>query len=260
MIESNISLLLLFRNNSMSSSISSIPAPQADKHKLRFIFLEKSSTIDTYESFGKEGFGDQLSQGYVNNSTEHAKRPYEQEKRFLSAVDLTKGPILVSVQSIIRTMAVDWDSPKRERKEMMYYNTEWEAKDWLGNTIRCSHEAEGKFTEQTKQIQTRLNPQTGEHTQEYHMGVPRDAYKIPWDKKKANELLTSEKIFGEDSLNITNLSEVQYTVKFPSGNPGRTGFGMQDFLDLKYEKLQELSKTVKSPYLADLERIVNPYK
>lgn len=26
------------------------------------------------------------------------------------------------------------------------------------------------------------------------------------------------------------------------------------------EKLQELSKTVKSPYLADLERRVNPYK
>jgi hypothetical protein len=49
-------------------------------------------------------------------------------------------------------------------------------------------------------------------------------------------------------------------VKFPGGNPGKTGFGMQDFLDFKYEKLQELSRTVKSPYLADLERRVNPYK
>lgn len=53
--------------------------------------------------------------------------------------------------------------------------------------------------------------------------------------------------------------EVQYTVKF-SGNPARTAFGMSDFLDSKYEKLQELSRTVKSPYLADLERRVNPYK
>ena len=241
-------------------SVSSIPAPQTPRAKPRFIFSEKSSVIDTYNSYGKEGFADQLSQGYVNNSTEHAKRPYEQEKRFLSAVDLTKGPILVSVQSIIRTMAVDWESPKREAKEMMYYNAELEAKDFLGNTIRCSHEAEGKHTQQTKQIQTRLNPQTGEHLQEYHMGVPREAYTIPWDKKKANELLTSEKIFGEDSLNITNLAEVQYTVKFPQGNPSRTSFGMSDFLDFKYEKLQELSKTVKSPYLADLERRVNPYK
>jgi hypothetical protein len=49
-------------------------------------------------------------------------------------------------------------------------------------------------------------------------------------------------------------------VKFPYGNPARTTFGMQDFLDFKYEKLQELAKTTKSPYLADLERRVNPYK
>ena len=241
-------------------SISSIPVQGEEKPKPRFIFLEKSSVIDTYESFGKEGFAHLLTAGYVNDSTEHAKRPYESEKRFLSAVDLSKGPILVNVQSIIRTMAVDHNSPKRERKEYMYYTTEWEAKNWLGNTIRHTHEAEGKYTQQTKEINTRLNPQTGEHIQDYHMGSPREAYTIPWDKKKANELLTSEKIFGEDSLNITNLAEVQYTVKFPSGNPGRTAFEMSDFLDFKYEKLQELAKTVKSPYLANLERRVNPYK
>ena len=109
-------------------------------------------------------------------------------------------------------------------------------------------------------MKIKLNPQTGEHIQEYYRGGQRQAYTIPWDKKKANELLTSESIFGEDSLNITNLSEVQYTVKFPSGNPGRTAFEMSDFLDFKYEKLQELSKTIKGPYLADLERRVNPYK
>ena len=57
-----------------------------------------------------------------------AKLPYEQEKRFLSAVDLTKGPYTCQCQNIIRTMAVDHNSPKRESKEMMYYTTEWEAK------------------------------------------------------------------------------------------------------------------------------------
>jgi hypothetical protein len=241
-------------------SISSIPAPQEDRPKLRFIFLEKSSVVDTYESFEKEGFEDLLISGFHDLSTHHAKLPYEQEKRFLSAVDLTNGPILVKIVNIIRTMAVDLNSPKRESKEFMYYTTEWEAKYWLGNTLRHTHESEGKYTHQTKEIKTRLNPQTGEHIQEYHRGVQREAYTIPWDKKKAQELLSSEKVFGEDSLNITNLAEVQYTVKFPSGNPGRTSFEMSDFLDFKYEKLQELSKTVKSPYLADLERRVNPYK
>jgi len=241
-------------------SVSSIIPPQAPKPKPRFIFLEKSSVIDAYESFGKEGFAHLITAGYTDVSAQHAKFPYEQQKRFLSAVDLSKGPILVTVTSIVRTMAPDWDSPKRERKEYMYYTTQWEAKDFLGNTIRCSNEAEGRYTQQTKEIKTRLDPKTGEHIQEYHRGAARDAYTIPWDKKKANELLTSEKIFGEDSINITNLAEVQYTVRFPSGNPGRTSFGMSDFLDFKYEKLQELSRTIKSTYLADLERRVNPYK
>ena len=63
-------------------------------------------------------------------------------------------------------MAVNHNSPKRERKEYMYYTTEWEAKNWLGNTIRHTHEAEGKYTQQTKEINTRLNPQTGEHIQD----------------------------------------------------------------------------------------------
>jgi hypothetical protein len=242
-------------------SVSSIPAPQTTRPKPRFIFSEKSSVIDTYESFGKEGFADLLTD-FANVSAHHARFPYEQEKLFLSRVDLSKSQILVTVQTIVRIMAPDWDSPKRERKEYMYYTTQWEAKDHLGSTIKCFHEAEGKYTEQTKEIRTRLDPnsKTGEHIQEYHRGVAREVYTMPWDKKKANELLTSEKIFGEDSINITNMNEVKYTVKFPYGNPARTAFEMQDFLDFKYEKLQELSKTIKSPYLADLERKVNPYR
>jgi hypothetical protein len=206
--------------------------------------------IDTYNSYAKEGFAHLMST--------QAEFPYLQEKKFLSRVDLEKGPILVSVQTTLRIMAVDWSSPKRERKEYMYYTTEW-AKDHLNNTVRSSHEAEGKFMQQTKETRTKLNP-NGEELVQYIRGPAREVYTIPWDKKKANELLTSEKIFGEDSINITNMNEVRYTVKFPYGNPSRTSFEMQDFLDFKYEKLQELSRTVKSPYLADLERRVNPYK
>jgi hypothetical protein len=58
-----------------------------------------------------------------------AEFPHDQKNQFLSRVDLSKGPILVAVQNIIRTMAVDWDSPKRERKEYMYYTTQWEGKN-----------------------------------------------------------------------------------------------------------------------------------
>ena len=236
----------------MSEKVSTIPVSQTPKPKPRFILTDSSSSvISTYESFAKEGFAHLMSS--------QAEFPYLQEKKFLSKVDLIKGPILVSVQSIIRIMAVDWESPKRERKEYMYYTTQWEAKDHLNNTIKCSHEAEGRDMQQTKETMTKLNP-NGEELVQYVRTPACEVYTIPWDKKKANELLTSEKIFGEDSINITNLTEVQYTVKFQYGNPSRTSFGMSDFLDFKYEKLQELSRTVKSPYLADLERRVNPYK
>ena len=231
-------------------SVSTITLPQTPK-KPRFIFAEKSSVIQTYESFVKEGFAHLL--------TIKDEFQYMFEREFLSKVDLTKGPIFVTVQNIIRTMAVDWDSQKRERKEYVYYTTDWEAKDRLGNTIKCPHENEGKYTQQTKIIKTKLNS-NNEEEQYYERGTPRDVYTIEWNKKTVNELLTSEKIFGEDSTNITNMNEVSYVVKFPYGNPARTAFRMQDFLDFKYDKLQELSKTTKSPYLVDLERRVNPYK
>jgi hypothetical protein len=231
-------------------SVSSIPAPQTPRAKPRFIFSEKSSVIDTYESYAKEGFAHLI--------TPQAEFPYTFEKKFLSKVDLEKGPILVSVGTIIRTIAVDWESPKRERKEYLYYTVALEAKDRLGNIIRCEHEHEGKYTQQTKLIKTRINSK-GEEEAYYERGSPRDCYTIPWNKKTADSILTGEKYFGEDSINTTHLDEVQYIVKF-SGNPSKTSFGMSDFLDLKYEKLQELSRTVKSPYLADLERRVNPYK
>jgi hypothetical protein len=239
-------------------SVSSIIPPQTPKPKPRFIFSESSSVIDAYESFAKEGFAHVLDD-HGDTSANHARFPYEQEKKFLSQVDLSKGPILVKVESMVRIMATDLSLPKRERKEHFYYTTEWEAKDHRNNTIRSNSHTEGKFTQQTKETVTKYNREAGEELVQYVRGPPRDVLTIPWDKKKANELLTSEKIFGEDSINITNMIEVQYIVKF-SGNPSRTAFEMQDFLDFKYEKLQELSKTVKSPYLADLERRVNPYK
>jgi hypothetical protein len=84
------------------------------------------------------------------------------KKKFLSQVDLTKGPILVKVQSIFRIMAADLSSPKRERKEYFYYTTEWEAKDHRNNTIRSISHTKGKYTQQTKETVTKYNQSTGE--------------------------------------------------------------------------------------------------
>ena len=123
-------------------SESTIEAPQKPRPKPRLIFADKSSVTDTYESYAKEGFAHLI--------TNQAEFPFNQKNKFLSSVDLTKGPILVSVQSIIRIVAVDWDSPKRERKEYMYYTTQWEAMNHKNNTIRYILENEGRHTQQTR--------------------------------------------------------------------------------------------------------------
>jgi len=130
-------------------SESTIEAPQKPRPKPQLIFSDKSSVTDTYESYAKEGFAHLISN--------QAEFPHDQKNQFLSRVDLSKGPILVAVQNIIRTMAVDWDSPKRERKEYMYYTTQWEAKNHKNNTIRYILENEGRHTQQTKEIVTKTN-------------------------------------------------------------------------------------------------------
>ena len=135
-------------------SVSTITPPQTPRPKPRFIFAEKSSVIDSYESFAKEGFAHLI--------TNQAEFPYQFEKAFLSRVDLSKGPILVTVTSMVRTIAVDPESPKCERKEYMYYTTEWSARDSLGNAINSNTHTEGKYTQQTKIIKTKLNPNTNE--------------------------------------------------------------------------------------------------
>ena len=94
---------------------------------------------------------------------------------------------------------------------------------------------------------------------QYHKSRPRDVYSLLWNSKEAQKILTREKVFGADSVNITNPMEVQYVDYFPNQSPYKTSFGISGFLDFKYEKLQELSRTVKCPNLADLERRVNPY-
>jgi hypothetical protein len=231
-------------------SVSSIPAPQADKPKPRFIFSEKSSLKDTFESFSKNGF----------EPTTQAEFPYQFERKFISKADITKGPILVTVRNITRVVAVDHSSPTHQRKEWMTYTCECESKDWLGNTIRYSHENEGRFTEQTKEIKTTLDPQTGEHIQQYHKSASRITYTIEWSKKTAQDILSNEKYFGEDTTNITDKNECKYTGNFPYGQPSmRTAFSMEDFLNLTQQALYDKARTTPSPQLDELRRKHNQY-
>jgi hypothetical protein len=123
-------------------------------------------------------------------------------------------------------------------------------------TVERLHE--GKYIEQTKQVRT-VRDAKGDDVDIYVRGVPRDRYYISWDKKLAEDLIKNEKVFGTDTVNITVPIEVQYTVRFITGNIGRTSFSMDDFLNFTYDKLQEAAKTNESPYLEELRRKSRPY-
>ena len=67
------------------------------------------------------------------------------ERRFLSKVDVSKGPIERSVIAMVRLKAPDYfgSSEKNktklpERKEFIYYQERWEGKDWRGLPIKSS--------------------------------------------------------------------------------------------------------------------------
>ena len=58
----------------------------------------------SYESFVKNGFPD--------NIPRPIKGPYDRMQKFLSLVDLRKGPLEKTVTTIVRLRAPDWNSLK----------------------------------------------------------------------------------------------------------------------------------------------------
>ena len=63
------------------------------------------------------------------------------ERRFLSTVDITKGPIERSVVSMVRLKAPDYLGQEKnksklpERKDFVYFTERWEGKGWNGVPI-----------------------------------------------------------------------------------------------------------------------------
>ena len=70
-----------------------------------------------------------------------------------------------------RIKYVDYSTEKEEKKEWLYYRTEWKAKNWLGAELRCEH-IEGKLYTQTQELQLGdFDPKTGEQKSSLVRGV-----------------------------------------------------------------------------------------
>jgi hypothetical protein len=174
------------------------------------------------------------------------------ERRFLSNVDVSKGPIERSVVAMVRLKAPDYlgqenqkdkDKDKTtklpERKEFLYYAERWEGKDWRGIPLNpVSEHIEGKWTKQF--TRPHFNYQTGEI--DYYQLDPGKAtkiYTIPFSKKAVEDIIAK-------SANTTKDNGITFTVRFASeDNPvgaheqfaNRNQFTAEQFINWSWDQL-----------------------
>ena len=136
----------------------------------------------SYESYMKNGFADNIPRS--------VRGPYDRMQKFFNQVDLRKGLIERTVTLIVRLRAPDWNTKKNERKEFVYYEEYWEAKDWLGIPIKnpFGGHIEGRYTEVL--MRPKSDERTGEHIDNVYAGT-RQTYYIPFTKKNVDEIIAN---------------------------------------------------------------------
>jgi hypothetical protein len=161
-------------------------------------------------------------------------------QKFLSQVDLRKGPIERTVRSIVRLRAPDWNSSttKNERRDFIYYEEYWDAKDWLGIPItkwRPDGHIEDKYTEVL--TRPKLDERTGEYVDNVFAGT-RESYYLPFSKKNVDEIIANSTKTDKDSI--------KFIVKFGmEDSPDsfqmstRNQFTYDKFVNWSWEKLRE---------------------
>ena len=115
---------------------------------------------------------------------------------------------------MIRQIAIDYSTENEDEKEYMTSVSNWSAKNYQEIQIHLGGRIEGCFIEQTKELATQHNYETGETHNEYRMGAPRIVFNIPFTPKKVDEILHGEHPLGPDSENLTKLNKVILYGKF----------------------------------------------
>ena len=108
-----------------------------------------------------------------------------QEKVFFSNVDTRQGAIEREVTKIVRIRAIDYNSPKKERKEFIMYYENWHGKDWQGNIIApVTDHVEGWY-QSLESVPVTDKGRIIDHT---HRNGPI-VYYIPFSKEKVDEII-----------------------------------------------------------------------
>jgi hypothetical protein len=92
--------------------------------------------------------------------------------------------------------------------------SDWEGADWLENPIYVRSHVEGKYSELTRQLVTKIDHETGETRGYYLKGPMRERFTIPFNKKAVDKILDNEHPFGEDSISLTDRDRIIFIGKF----------------------------------------------
>ena len=160
------------------------------------------------------------------------------ERRFLSTVDVTKGPIERSVVSMVRLKAPDYLSKEKvpPRKEWVYFTERWEGKSWKGAPINpVAEHIEGYWIKQF--TKPHFNEQTGEiDFYQLDVGNQQTIYTIPWSKKAVDDIIAKSA--------KTDKNSIIFTIKFSSeDNPWggrmstRSQFTYEQFANWKFDDI-----------------------
>ncbi len=191
----------------------------------------------TYQSYIDTGFGDLLSPGSTSKVAHQVNSPRERILKFLNEADIRKGPVERTVTAMYRLKAIDWTSPKHERKEFICYEERWTGVNWLGIPVNpIDGHIEGKYIEVV--TTPKLDERTGEHIDNVFGGT-RESYYIPWSKKNVDEIIASSAHSTKESIKLI--------IKFgmEDGPEGfsmttRNQFSYEQFATLPWEKVKEL--------------------
>ena len=164
------------------------------------------------------------------------------ERKFLSTVDITKGPIERSVVSMVRLKAPDYLSKDKvpPRKEWVYFTERWEGKLWNGVPANpVAEHIEGYWIKQF--TKPHFDERTGEiDFYQLDVGKSQTIYTIPWSKKAVDDIIA--KSVHTDKYNIV------FTIKFDSQDnpygtkqmPTRNQFTYEQF-NLSWSEIYKLN-------------------
>lgn len=154
-----------------------------------------------------------------------------EEKWFLNTAD-PKYPFEKVVTKIVRLRAVDYDSPKKELKDYIYYYEDWHGQDHVGRRLDVGDHLEGSYKEQIMEGVIYNDQTIGER----RVGE-KIRYYIPFSKKAVDDIIARSDASNKDTI--------LYCVKGPRVR--NSEYSYDQFVNMSFDDLVDINEKQGGP-------------